>query len=99
MFNILAIRADQRSHDLGCRMHPVNSLGVKFVPVANVARHLNVLTATMLRELRAARVPMICIGTQWQVQVDELNAWLTAKHAAAKSERTDETSSSTGGIQ
>jgi len=80
-------------------MRPVTDLGVQFVPVTNIARHFNVLTATMLRELRAARIPMICVGTQWQVQVDELNAWLNAKHTAAKAGLTAETSCGSGGVQ
>jgi len=78
-------------------MRPVTDLGVQFVPVTNIARHFNVLTATMLRELRAARIPMICVGTQWQVQVDELNAWLNAKHTAAKAALETSELSSAGG--
>jgi hypothetical protein len=65
-------------------MHPVTDLGVKFVPLANVARHFNVLSTTLLRELQEAHVTTIRIGTQTQVNVDELNAWLKAKGDAAK---------------
>jgi hypothetical protein len=65
-------------------MHPVTDLGIKFVPLLNLARHFNVLSTTLLRELREARVTTIQIGTQTQVNVDELNAWLKAKHDAAK---------------
>jgi hypothetical protein len=65
-------------------MHPLMAVGIKFVPVADAARHFGVVSTTLLRELQRARVATICIGNQHQVNVDELNAWLKAKHDAAK---------------
>jgi len=74
-------------------MRPVINLdGLRFVPVADVARHFNVLSTTMLRELQRARVSVIYIGAQAQVNVAELEQWLQRKHNEAQKE-------STGGVQ
>jgi hypothetical protein len=77
-------------------MHLVTNLGVQFVPLADVARQFNVLSTTLLRELQRARVATICIGNQHQVNVDELNAWLKAKHDAAKEQLGTDTGGEVG---
>lgn len=74
-------------------MRPVTNLaGLRFVPVADVARHFNVLSTTMLRDLQRARVSVIYIGAQAQVSVADLEQWLQRKHSEAQTE-------STGGVQ